>query len=149
MAARLIHTNEGAECPLCAQKLRTACDLLQQWFPVIKRKFPDCHISWAWRGETDQNTFKMSGDSGVAWPKSKHNKMDTQGRASAEALDLFKLVKCDKAEFPVPFYRAISAYSDECGWADRVRWALTDKDGKRYDLDHFSVCINSGAANRG
>lgn len=146
---KLKHTNEGAECPLCAQKLKTACELLQQWFQVIKRKFPDCHISWAWRGETDQNAFLKAGDSGVAWPNSKHNKMDTQGRASAEALDLFRLLKCGKADFTPAYYSDIAAHSEAAGWGDRVKWALTDKKGQRYDLDHFEIRINSGAANRG
>lgn len=140
---------DGDTCPLCDFKLKQAHAVLQEWFPIIKREFKDCHISWAWRGEADQNAFLKKGDSGVPWPKSKHNKMDTQGRACSEALDLFRLVPPQKALFQYQFYRDISNYSEKAGWADRIQWGLTDPNGKHYDQDHFQIRVNSGAVNKG
>src|SRR5690349_12146439 len=47
------HTPEPT-CPLCEEKLLTAHKDLQVWFREAKRTFPDMHVSWAWRGKTDQ-----------------------------------------------------------------------------------------------
>jgi hypothetical protein len=132
-----MNQTEGQDCPLCNQKLKTAHPLLQEWFPRIKIAHPGAHISWAWRGEEDQNTFFKNGASDVAWPRSKHNKKDAQNRACAEALDLFKL-DGSRARFPVPLYREIAATSDALGYKDKIQWGII-KNGKRKDFGHFQT----------
>jgi hypothetical protein len=144
--------HEAGQCPLCDFKLKQAHDTLREWFlSCVKPEFPDCHISWSFRGQQDQMTFFKDGTSGVPWPRSKHNKMDAQSRACSEALDLFLLHE-NKALFPPSFYRDIEAHTEKSGWGDRIKCGLVRiKDGKKttYDRDHFELRVNQNAINRG
>lgn len=47
----------------------------------------DIAIVWGWRGEEVQNGMYRSGVSKKQWPESKHNAVDSDGRAASQAFD--------------------------------------------------------------
>lgn len=103
------HIPMNASCPLCNEKLQQADPLFQEIFISLKKIFPDCHISWSFRDESDQNLFFKEGKTKVQWPDSKHNILKN-GSPCSRALDLFKLTKDNIALFDREYYRKISTY---------------------------------------
>jgi peptidoglycan LD-endopeptidase CwlK len=81
------------DCPSCSEKLLSAHRDLIVFAAYVRAADVDAHISWAHRGEEDQNKAYSGGFSRVAWPLSKHNK------TPAEALDWFHLDKFGQAHW--------------------------------------------------
>ena len=123
------HVNEGAECPLCAEKLKDAHEELVNAFEKIKAKWPDCHISWTFRDQKDQDEFYREGKTKVKWPKSAHNKHPSW------AMDLFRLDSDNVAHFDPSYFKAISDYLIES--LIPIEWAGTWTKFREYD--HFQL----------
>jgi hypothetical protein len=108
---KLKHTN-AVRCLLCEQKLKEVDPELKEWFPLIKREFPDCHISWGFRDEETQNLFFEEGKTKAKWPSSKHNVMNG-GKPWAQAIDLFRLRSDGVAEFSKEWYSQIYLFLEK------------------------------------
>lgn len=129
-----LHHEAGATCTLCASKLLTAHPYLRDWFESVKIRYPNVHISWAFRGEEDQNRMKADGKSNASFGSSPHNHMEN-GKPCSLALDLFLLDEDGVARFPPLFYAKL--YSDCKRDMDRIRWGGTFK--KLLDQNHFEM----------
>jgi len=104
------HANGLAQCPSCVEKIKTSHPIMQEWFLyTVKPRFPDCHVSWAWRNKIDQNQFHAEGKSMRPWPLSDHNKMDDQGNPCSLALDFFQLCTNGMAAWPYKYFRDIAS----------------------------------------
>lgn len=79
----------GPDCAFCNEKMRDAHEILQNGFRLIKAHFQDCHVSWAFRNEEQQNDVYASGKSRAKWPTSPHNKKPSR------AMDLFQIRESD------------------------------------------------------
>lgn len=135
----LHHLYGVPECPLCEDKLKTAHPELRDIYKKqIKPNFPDCHVSWAWRNEEDQNRFFAQHRSDCEWPHSPHNKMDDGGNPCSLALDLFKMDQNLVASFPTRLYFEISEFLKSN--ALQVRWGGAFRTIS--DYDHFELIIN-------
>jgi len=106
----------------------------------------DCTIIEGFRAEAKQNEMLELGRSQLEWPKSKHNKVDKEGKPKAEAVDA--------APYPVDWEdreRFIMFGGYVLGIADRmkigVRWGgdwdhdTQVKDNRFDDLPHFELYI--------
>lgn len=103
------HANGIAECPSCEDKLKNAHPDIAQWFRnSVKHMFPDCHISWSYRGKADQEKAFLDGKSKLHFPLSAHNKSDDQGNPCALALDFFQLDFHGQACWPWGYFRDIA-----------------------------------------
>lgn len=128
------HTNESPVCPSCADKLLSADPKLRDWFnEVVKEQFPDCHVSWAFRGQADQDLAVKEGKSKLTWPHSKHNFCGPDGTPMAKAIDLFQLDDSNIAAWPWRYFKSISGYLDP-GMSWGGDWT-TFKDSDHYELD--------------
>lgn len=91
------HTNDPM-CGGCADRLGGVRAWLRDWFwNFVKPKFPTAHVSWGFRGETDQNAAFASGASTFKWPLSRHNRMVQVAengkkvwKPEADAIDMFE-----------------------------------------------------------
>lgn len=128
----LHHTNDADLCPMCEEKLRSACPVMVAWFRWLRTNRKDAHVSWAFRDEEDQDRMYNQHLTMRKWPDSRHNVVDEQGNPSSEALDLFRLVN-GMAEFHVDWYTEISNDSKAAGLA--VEWAGDWQHFKEFD--HF------------
>lgn len=132
------HNNQGDICPLCADKIAQAHPKLQEIWVIIKKEFPEAHISWAFRNEKDQNEFYVEHKTRCKWPLSKHNTMK-DGLPYARAVDLFQL-DCDgQAWFPPKFYFDIAnflAIHDH-----PIQWAGNWTQAKEHfcETDHYQL----------
>ena len=127
------HHTTDLECSLCRDKLDTADPKIADWFLEIKKKFPQAHISWAYRGKTDQNRMFTEGKSRAKFPNSKHNR-ELDGKCYSQALDLFEL-KGGRAFFDQKFYFALNEYSKSLGFP--ITWGGEFR--KIIDYDHFEI----------
>lgn len=130
------HEN-GYSCESCLDKLRQGHPEISRLYRQIIAIFPDCHVSWCFRNEKDQNDLFASGKSKLAWPKSAHNKMVGE-EPCALAIDLFQLAD-GKASFPVAYYRSIWDFLKRRGEA--VIWGGNFPTFK--DYDHFQISIDA------
>lgn len=129
------HTDE-IECPSCEEKLESAHPTMRVWFKsYVKTRFPDAHISWAFRGQENQQKEFMEGRSHLPWPRSKHNAVDKENKPESKALDLFKLSRDGKAEFPREWYLEIANECEARG--DAIRCGAVFKTLK--DYCHFEM----------
>lgn len=127
---------DGPECPECNKKLLTAHPYLSSWFKKkVKKQYPNAHISWAWRGEADQNQFLKEGKTTLPFPRSPHNKSKPDGTKCAMALDLFLIDDDGSARFPPLWYAKLNTENE----ADRepIRWGGKFK--SIGDGDHFEL----------
>ena len=127
------HTNEPV-CPLCDFKLKTAHPYLGLWFRKLKARYPSAHISWAWRGQIDQDKFFDEGKTKVRFPHSKHNNMKGSLPYSL-ALDLFQEDDDGNARFSPLWYAKVNAENE--AEKEPIVW------GGRFkhlgDGDHFEL----------
>jgi hypothetical protein len=125
----------GPSCEGCNAKLLTAHPYLQNWFTsVVKPKWPETHISWAWRGQDDQEQAFNDGKSREHWPTSKHN-YEQAGAPCSLALDLFNLDADNQATWPPGLYVIINQNNLTLGLP--VVWGGSWKTFK--DADHFEL----------
>lgn len=80
----------GETCSGCNTKLTEADPYFAIVFAAIKKSFPDCHISWSFRNEADQNFAYQHNQSRAKFPSSKHNRT-MNGVPCSAAIDLFCL----------------------------------------------------------
>lgn len=127
------HTNDLIDCPSCDEKLSQAHPKLIDWFKqVVKPSFKDCHVSWSFRDQYNQNQMVAMGKSKLAWPKSKHNFMDENGNPLSLAIDLFELSSNGMASWPWKYFKDISALiTDEMEWGGNWK--------KFPDSDHYEL----------
>lgn len=119
---------DGPTCPGCDLKLAQADQRLQDWFNNnVKPKYPSAHISWSYRGMTDQEQAFSEGKTQLHFPNSAHNKQP------AMALDLFSLV-AGKALWPPKFFIQINA---DIIPSDQIHWGGVWK--TLGDGDHFEL----------
>lgn len=131
----------GLECISCQIKLLQADPYLVNWFnSIVKIDFPDAHISWAFRGQKDQQQAFNTGKSKLPWPRSKHNFLDDLGKPRARALDLFRLLQNGRADFSVDWYLQIVRGCEERG--DPIRCGARFVNFK--DYCHFEM--NKGSS---
>lgn len=109
------HLNSKEPCPSCDEKLKSAHPDLQSWFKTIKHKFPEAHISWAWRNKFDQNQFVAEGKSRAPWPRSKHNSLDADGKPCSDAIDLFEIASNGMACWRWVWFKEVAAFSKAQG----------------------------------
>lgn len=120
----------GTSCEACEEKLKDGDPLLLKWFRIAKLQFPDLHVSWVHRGESDQNDFFQKGLSHDQWPNSPHNKMPSL------AMDIFCQTEQGVYDGSGEYCRKINDYLISMGCADIV-WGGTWVTLK--DLDHFQL----------
>jgi hypothetical protein len=126
------HTHDPV-CPLCEDKLFTAHDYLKGWFRSLKSRYPNVHVSWAYRGQADQEEFFKEGKTRAHYPHSAHNKTDEAGKPCSLALDLFQIDEDGVARFSPLFYAKIADESEKDGAL--ILWGGTFKNIG--DRDHF------------
>lgn len=133
------HHAQGLGCQLCDEKLLTAHpDIVKIYKQLIKPKFEDCHISWAYRDKEDQEKAYAAHKSNAHYPMSPHNKMDDQGNPCSLALDLFRLVDNGTAIFPVRYYHDIAYFLEV--EKQPIKWGATFS--KISDFDHFELIVD-------
>lgn len=127
------HTHDPL-CPLCEEKLATAHPVMRDWFRRVKDRHPSVHVSWAWRGEEDQNRFKAEGMSNASFGESKHNHVE-EGKPCSLALDLFELMQAGTARWDGVFFAGLNAENEASG--EHMIWG--GKFRKLGDYCHFEM----------
>lgn len=129
----MIHKN-GGTCERCSVKLLEASSEIAAFFYWVKSQFPEAHISWTFRDQANQEEMFRMGKSKLHWPESKHNVIK-DGRACAEAVDLFMLTDDGQAVWPKPWFAAIAhkAYEADLTMFWGGHWA------KLGDYDHWQI----------
>lgn len=127
------HSNDPAACPACEIKLKDAHPDIASWFrDKVKPAKQDCHISWSWRGQEDQEAAFLDGKSKLHFPLSPHNKQDDQGAPCSLALDLFELDFNGVARWSWGYFREVAEVDGESVfWGGN--WPHLG------DFDHFSL----------
>ena len=128
-----LHHKEGAECPLCQQKLLSAHESLREWFFEVKNAFLDVHISCAWRGKEDQEAAFHLGLSNAKYGHSKHNHT-LNGEPYSLALDLFQL-RNGVAAYRPRYFAAINDFNARNGYP--IRWGGSFRSIR--DCVHFEL----------
>lgn len=136
VSVRVRHTDDAA-CPLCWEKLKGAHAYLRSWFYEKKRKYPNLHVSWAWRGKEDQERMFREGASRAHFGQSAHNAVDAEGKPCARALDLFQIDEDGVARFSRQFMKKLW---DECK-GEPLRWGGNFK--SIGDECHFEYSLHS------
>lgn len=131
----MMHHEAGPSCPLCETKLMTAHPYLASWFRRVKSKYINVHISWAWRGEADQNAFKSGGKSELGWPHSPHNHTTPLGKPYSLALDLFQEDEDGAARWSPAFFFKLNSENE----ADKEPLKWGGKWKSIGDSCHFQV----------
>lgn len=129
-----LHHNSDLKCPLCEEKLLNAHPLVADWFRRLKGKYINVHISWSFRGQTDQDQFLKDGKTTLAWPKSKHNHMEN-GIPKSLALDLFLIDEDGIAKWPPLWFAQVNEENEQN--QEPMLWAGTWKTFK--ETDHFEL----------
>lgn len=131
------NNSDKSPCPSCQEKLKTAHPKLVAWFnDVVQPKFNDAHVSCAYRGKVEQNQAHAEGKSQLAYPNSKHNKTDLDGKPCALAIDLFQLCSNGMAAWPFKYFKEISVVM-EPGMTWGGNWKFVDS--PHYQLDQKDV----------
>lgn len=133
---------KGDSCPGCNKRLDTAHPVLKEWFLTqVKTDFPDCHVSWAWRGQEDQNAFLEQKKSELSWPNSPHN-FEYAGKPMALAIDLFQLIEFTGlaawvwSYFEKIYYHAINRKPGiTVAWGGN--WRGKFKDGPHFEIKNY------------
>jgi hypothetical protein len=108
--------------------------LIKDWFEKeIKPKYPNIHISCAYRNAAEQNKAFAQHRSALTYPLSAHNKENNVGQPLARALDLFVLNDEGKAEFPQPVFKEIASTLNP----GAMKWGGNFK--HLGDADHFQL----------
>lgn len=126
------HSNGG--CEKCKEFLTQLNKELASYASDILARFPDCHISCAFRGEAEQNQAFKNGKSRLKWPNSKHNVMK-DGLPCSEAIDLFQLSDLGTAIFNRDYYKTIFNFIKENQLP--IAWGglwVTFKDNPHFEL---------------
>lgn len=121
-----LHHEAGDICPLCESKLLDAHPDIVGWFHKVKKRHPEAHTSWTYRGKEEQDRFFRDGLTLVMWPDSPHNK-----KPSA-AIDVFILNKDGVALFPFKFYEMLHAEIESDG--DKILWGEVQAPDRRKPL---------------
>lgn len=135
------------KCPLCEEKLKEAHPIFIKYWPRIKVKFMNAHISWSYRDEENQNKAFASGKSKLEYPHSPHNFTKPDGTPEAHAIDLFELTDKNVALFPNPFDKALKDPFYEkvseflVSIVAPIVWSGTWKHFKG-DLDHYQLDLS-------
>lgn len=83
---------------------------------MIKAKYPDVHIAWAYRDQASQDEAFKSGASKLVFPLSAHNKKPSR------ALDLFQLSPTGQAIFdPIAMARIYFEAGKWLKWGGNFR----------------------------
>jgi hypothetical protein len=77
--------NEGKWCDGCESRMTEAHQVLQAFFARFKILYPSMHVSWAYRGEEEQNAALEAGVSNAKFGESKHNVLPSL------AIDIFEI----------------------------------------------------------
>lgn len=126
-----LHHEGGEVCPLCEGKLGTAHPYLQDWYHQVKKKYVNTHISWAFRGEQDQEQAFSDGKTHLHWPDSPHNKVP------ALALDLFQIDDDNVARWSPQFFARLNQDNEEAH--EPIVWGGVWK--TLGDGDHFQYQV--------
>jgi hypothetical protein len=135
MTLKMPFHKSGPSCPGCDKKKAEAHLELAQWFDLVKQKYENAHISWAYRGMEDQEQCVRMGRSKLNYPKSPHNKCNADGKPEARALDLFQIDSQGKAKFDPIWYARIADEAEKT--SAPIRWGGTFK--TLGDYDHFEL----------
>jgi hypothetical protein len=130
----ILHHTEDPVCPLCEEKLRTACGYMAKWFREKKAKYRNLHVSWAYRGPEEQEKAFQQGASSVHYPHSKHN-YTVDGDPFSLALDVFQITEDGEAVFSHKFCELLHKENLEAKLP--IRWGGTFKLKKGSDGTHF------------
>jgi hypothetical protein len=126
------HTSDEV-CPMCSFKLKSAHPYLRDWFNTwVKPKYINAHISWAFRGEEDQEQAFADHKTLLHWPKSPHNH-EEGGLPMSMALDLFQIDEDGVARFSPLFYAKLAQEIE----ADKLPLFWGGKWKHLGDLDHI------------
>lgn len=87
----MAHHSDDRYCSKCVEILKGAHYFLVAWFWKVKARHPNVHVSCAFRSQDAQNQAVSDGKSQLAWPKSAHNHVNTEGLPESRALDLFQI----------------------------------------------------------
>ena len=101
---------------------------------MVKPGWPETHISWAWRGQDDQEQAFGDGKSREHWPNSKHNHEEA-GAPCSLALDLFSIDIDHNATWPPGLYVSINQKNLTLGVP--ITWGGGWKTFK--DSDHYQL----------
>lgn len=101
------HHSGDPTCGLCETKLKAAHPFLASWFRQKKAKYPNVHISWAFRDQPDQEQAYRDGKTHLHWPKSAHNQIP------ALALDLFQIDEDGVGRWSPSFFLKLSQENEE------------------------------------
>lgn len=136
----MAHHDESPDCPLCSEKLKTAHSLMVDWFKRVKLRYPNVHVSWAYRGQADQEKAFADKRTKVHFPNSPHNHSQ-DGKPCALALDLFLIDEDGIARFPGMFYAKLNAENEQN--KEPIFWGGRFKNFG--DLDHFQIQTTAGS----
>jgi hypothetical protein len=129
-----MHKNGILPCSTCTLKLEQADSRLEGWFWNMKLKYPQLHVAWSYRNESDQHAAFLSGKSRQDYPTSKHNHT-VSGQPCSLALDVFILDDQGQAHFNPDFYEELNQASLDAGYA--LRWGGSFVTLK--DFDHWEI----------
>jgi hypothetical protein len=125
------------ECPRCNAILKDAHPDLQAFARELRKDNPDAHVSWAFRGEAEQNAFKAKGTSNATFGNSPHN------FKPALALDWFRLTHTgahwDRPWFEFVLAPATRAFGLEWGgdWNGNGKRDKNDWDAAHVQLPNW------------
>jgi hypothetical protein len=129
------HSYEAGACQLCDFKLASAHPYFRDLWPKLKAKFPLAHISCTFRNASDQELAYKQGRSKLNWPKSLHNKVNSNEVPCSRAIDLFAIDMDGKAVWSPYQFLKIAEWIESnkfpitCG----VRWKKFN-DPPHYEL---------------
>lgn len=115
-----LHHTDAPVCPLCEEKLKQAHVYLGEWFRALKRRYPNVHVSWSWRGQESQDHAFETGSSRLKWPFSAHNQTTSEGMPNSMALDLFQIDEDGVARWSPSFFAKVNAENEASG--EPLRW---------------------------
>lgn len=124
----MLHHTDNLLCPLCEEKLNLAHDDLVSWFRLIKKKFPNLHVSWSHRDKEGQEAAFEDKKSKLHWPNSAHNEMP------ASAIDLFQIIQGD-SQWNRDFFGLLAEINKAA--FPSIIWGGTFK--SLGDFDHFEL----------
>jgi len=131
-----MHINGIPACPGCEEKLKQAHPRIARWFrEKVKPFHTTAHISWSFRGRTDQEKAVAQGKSERHWPYSMHNRTAADGSPCAEALDLFLQNVDGTGSWSSDFFQMLAVEVVQDG--DPIRCGATWK--SIGDADHFEL----------
>lgn len=127
------HNFEIGPCHLCNFKLRDAHPVFREIWPKLKEEFKSVHVSCTFRSASDQELAFQQGRSRLHWDKSDHNKVDSEGRHCARAIDIFFINLDGIAVFPPWQYLKVAEWLELNDYpiGSGIRWEKF-KDGPHF-----------------